>query len=146
MQLAFMQALWARGDATVAQLREELAALGRALAPTTVATVLKRLEQRGYVAHEVHGRQFVYRAIASEEDVRRSVVGRVKEVVFGGDLAAMVSHLLDHGDVAADELAAVRALIARHDARTATSVSPDSLPEADAAAPDDSEPKLDDPA
>lgn len=111
LQLAFMRVLWSEGEATVAQMREHLQALGRVLQPTSVATVLKRLEARGLVTHSTQGRQYIYRALRSEQEVRRSVVARVRELVFGGDLKAMVAQLLDPKTIADDELEEVRRLI-----------------------------------
>ena len=111
LQLALMRALWARGEATVQEIREDLEDLGRVLKPTTVATVLKRLEGRDLVAHRKEGRQFVYRALRSEQEVRRSVVARVKELVFGGDLKALVAQLLDPKATSTDELDEIRRLL-----------------------------------
>ena len=115
LQLAFMRALWRRGEATVGEVRDELDSLGRVLKPTTVATVLKRLEARGLVAHRRDGRTFIYRALRSEQDVRRTVVARVKDLIFGGDVAALVASLLDPDAVSQDELSQVRDLLARRD-------------------------------
>lgn len=121
LQLAFMRVIWAKQPASVAQVREGLAALGRVLQPTSVATVLKRLEARGWLAHEREGRVFVYRALRSEQQVRRSVVARVRELVFGGDLSAMVAQLLDPQSVPPEELARVRELLAAHSGPDAAS-------------------------
>jgi BlaI family transcriptional regulator, penicillinase repressor len=111
VQLAFMRALWSQPGSSVAQVKEFLASEGRELAPTTVATQLGRLEKKGVVAHEVEGRQFCYRALFTEEQVQRSVLTRVTEALFGGDVTALVHQLLDHDDVSAADLAEVRRLI-----------------------------------
>jgi predicted transcriptional regulator len=111
LQLAFMRALWRRDEATVGEVRAELDELGRVLKPTTVATVLKRLEAKGLVAHRQEGRSFRYRALRSEQDVRRTVVARVKDLIFGGDLAALVASLLDPDAVSNDDLDRVRELL-----------------------------------
>jgi BlaI family penicillinase repressor len=111
VQLAFMRALWAQPGATVVQVKEFLTHEGRELAPTTVATQLGRLEKKGLVAHEVVGRQYLYRAQVSEQQVKRSVLERVTEGLFGGDVAALVHQLLEHDDVSADELAEVKRMI-----------------------------------
>jgi BlaI family transcriptional regulator, penicillinase repressor len=76
-----------------------------------VATQLGRLEKKGLVDHEVEGRQFLYRALVSEEQVRRSVLARVTEGLFGGDVTALVHQLLDHDRVSAADLAEVKRLI-----------------------------------
>ena len=94
------------------QVKEFLAQEGRELAPTTVATQLGRLEKKGLVAHEALGRQYLYRARVSELQVKRSVLERVTEGLFGGDVAALVHQLLEHDDVSATDLAEVKRMIA----------------------------------
>ncbi len=111
LQLAIMRVLWDQEEATVHEVREGLESLGRVLQPTSVATVLKRLEARDLVTHRSEGRQHVFRALRSEQQVQRSVVARVRELVFGGDLRAFVAQLLDPKTVDEDELDRVRALL-----------------------------------
>ncbi len=110
LQLAVLRAVWARGKATVAEVHAVLEA-ERGLALTTVATVMNRLDKRGLLAHERAGRQFVYRALVSEEDVRQSAAGTVAERVFQGDVPDFVSHLLNARDITPEALARVKALI-----------------------------------
>jgi BlaI family transcriptional regulator, penicillinase repressor len=113
LQLAILRVLWERGEATGAEVQEALAP-GRTLAPSTVATLLSRMERKGLLAHRTEGRQFVYRAAVSEEAVRGAVVDEFSGLageLFRGDVAALVSHLLTAQDVAPDDLARVRALI-----------------------------------
>ena len=111
LQLAFMRALWDLEEATVAEVHGRLAR-SRELAPTTVATVLSRLEKRGLVTHRSSGRQFIYRALLSEQQVRRSMLGRVIEYLFEGDVTAVLSHLLSAREIDPDDLAEVKKLIA----------------------------------
>lgn len=117
VQLAFMRALWSRPGSSVAQVKEFLADEGRELAQTTVATQLGRLEKKGLIAHEVDGRQFLYRALVSEEQVRRSVLARVTDGLFGGNVTALVHQLLDHDEVSAADLAEVKRLIEAREAQ-----------------------------
>ncbi|HEX8831062.1 MAG TPA: BlaI/MecI/CopY family transcriptional regulator [Longimicrobium sp.] len=109
-QLAIMNVLWDRGEATAAEVHEALRA-ERDVAATTVATMLTRLERKGVVAHRTEGRQFVYRACTAREDVRESVLGSFVEHLFAGDVALAVSHLLARDEVSPDELARVRRMI-----------------------------------
>lgn len=110
-QLAFMRALWSLGEGSVAEVQAALVDEQQRLAPTTVATVLGRLEKKGLVEHRSEGRQYVYRALISEQEVRRSVLSRVSATLFGGDVTAMVSQLLDQSEVSEDELAEVRQML-----------------------------------
>ena len=110
LQLAVMRALWARGEASAAEVHGDLAA-ARGLAPTTVATLLRRLEKRGLVAHTSVGRQFVFRAVVAEEVATGAMVDELKERLFEGDAAQLVHHLIQRGELEAGDLARVRALI-----------------------------------
>ena len=116
LQLEIMAVLWARGEATVADVRD---ALDRDLAQTTVSTLLSRLEKRGLVMHRTEGRQYVYRAVVEEARVRRSIVSDLTEMadrLFAGDVAELVTQLLSESDVNADDLARVRSMIERREA------------------------------
>ena len=110
LQLAIMHVLWQRKKAAVAEVQEALKT-ERDLALTTVATVLTRLEKAGLVAHRASGRHYLYRPLVSEEDVRRSMVAVLAERLFEGDVAALVSHLVNAREIRPGDLARVRQLI-----------------------------------
>src|SRR5579883_1869024 len=59
-----MQLVWAHGPITAEEVRERLS---RRLKESTVRTVLRRLEDKGYTTHTVDGRTYVYQAARSEE-------------------------------------------------------------------------------
>jgi len=113
LQLAIMRVLWRRGEAAVAEVHEALRA-ERGLAPTTVATMLVKMEKKGVVTHRTAGRRFIYRAAVTESEVRRSMVGELTDRLFQGNVTALVNHLLSEHELDADELAQLQALIARH--------------------------------
>jgi BlaI family penicillinase repressor len=105
LQLEVMRVLWAAGEATAAEVRAALAP-ERDLAPTTVATLLARLERRGVVAHRAEGRQHVFRAAVTEPDVRRASVQGVVRRFFGGDPAALARYLAEDGAAAGGDRSA----------------------------------------
>jgi len=111
-----MQVLWERGDATVADVREALHK-SRPLAHTTVGTMLAKMERNGQVRHRSDGRVNIYRAAVQRENVRRSMLADLTARLFGGDLAEMVSHLLDSREVSAEELARLKELIREKEGR-----------------------------
>lgn len=115
LQLALMRVLWSRDEASVADIAAALDA--RALAHTTVATVLTRLAKRGLVSARREGRQLIYRAEVAEPDVRRSMVGGLLRSVFGGDPRALLAHLVDERDVSGRDLERVRELLQRKPGR-----------------------------
>ncbi len=112
LQVDLLEVLWNREEATVAEVQEAL--LGdRGLATSTVATLLSRLEKRGVVTHRADGRQYVYRAQVSREQVRDSMVSALTYRMFSGDVAELVNHLLTAAETSPGDLARVRRLIAR---------------------------------
>jgi predicted transcriptional regulator len=116
-QLAFLRVLWDLGEATSAEVHTALAEAGQPLAPTTVATVLGRLEKRGLVEHRTRGRQYVYGARVGESEMRRTMLARLTDFFFGGDTAALVSHLGGQRAVGREDLEEVRRLIAERESK-----------------------------
>ena len=102
LQLRIMRVLWDSGAATVSEVQQRL---GRQpLAYTTVATMLRKLEDRGLVDHLEEGRKFLYRATVSLHEVTRSMAGDLVDRLFDGSLADAVSHLLESRDISREEL------------------------------------------
>ena len=110
LQLAIMRVLWRRAEAAVSEVYEDLLA-ERGLAPTTVATMLVKMEKKGVVRHRVEGRKFIYEPAVSEQEVTDSMVGQVTQRLFGGDVAAFASHLLARSEIDPAELRTLKALI-----------------------------------
>ena len=106
-----MQALWERGEATVSQVLVDLAAHAD-LAYTTVATMLRKMENRGLVIHRVEGRSFIYRAKVKAEEVSRSMADHLVDRLFEGSLTEAVNHLLTTREVSREELTRLERLIA----------------------------------
>jgi len=109
LQVAILRVLWEEGEATVARVTEAIA--GKRRAPTTIATMLSKLERRGIVAHRVEGRQFVYRPRISAQEVTRTMVADLTQRLFEGDVSALVSHLIRSEEIEHDELVRLRAMI-----------------------------------
>lgn len=107
LQHAIMAVLWARDEATTADVHEALRE-ERGLAFTTIATMLRKMEEKGVVSHRVDGRQFVYRPRVSQDQVRRSMVGELVSRLFGGDPKALVAHLVSENEIEPEELDELR--------------------------------------
>ena len=110
LQMAIMQVLWDRGEATVAEVRESLAP-NRDLAYTTVGTMLTKMENNGQVAHRSTGRVNVYRAAIGPDQVKQSMVSDLASRLFEGNVTDLVCHLLDGCEVSRGELAELKKLI-----------------------------------
>lgn len=119
LQLAIMQVLWERGEATVATVREALAG-NRDLAHTTIATMLVKMERKGIVDHRSEGRAYIYRPCVPPEKIKTSMVSDLMERLFGGNVTEMMSHLLDENDVSREELTRLKDLIARKEQQQET--------------------------
>src|SRR5687767_8177854 len=111
LQLAIMRVLWERGEATAGDVTGALAG-ERGLAPTTIATMLRKMEDKGVVAHRESGRTFVYRPAVRPEQVHRRMVADLVGNLFGGDPLALVNHLVREGEIDVRELDELRARIA----------------------------------
>ena len=120
LQLAILRVLWDRGSATAAEITDALKS-SRGLAQQTIATILSRLERRGIVRHRTRQRQYIYSAILSEPDARRTMLAELTDRVFEGDVAALVSQLLSAREMSAGDLARVKALISAHEVTRGTS-------------------------
>lgn len=103
LQHAIMQILWDRGEATVNDVYRKILP-ERGLALTTVATMLRKMEIKGVVAHRVEGRQFVYSPAVTQDKVKRSMVRELVDRIFDGDPAALVTHLVEDREIDPDEL------------------------------------------
>jgi len=117
LQLAILHVLWERPGATVLDVHGRLSR-SRELSPSTVATVLSRLEARGVIEREKEGRQFRYTARISRERASDSMLDDLARRVFRGDAAALVCRLIESDAIGADELERVSALIAERRQQT----------------------------
>lgn len=83
-ELEVMQVFWDDGEQTAADAREVLASRGRALAYTTVATLIRILLEKGYLEQTNSERPFFYQPVRTFEDVSTSLVNDMVKRVFGG--------------------------------------------------------------
>jgi len=110
LQLQIMKVLWEKAEATVTAVHAALS--GRDLAYTTVATMLRKMEERGLVKHRQEGRSFVYRAAVAADAVSTGMAGHVLDRLFAGSVADLVHHLLTTREVSREELSQLEKLIA----------------------------------
>jgi BlaI family transcriptional regulator, penicillinase repressor len=116
-----MRVLWDRGDVAADDVRQ---VLPRALKDATVRTVLRRLEEKGYVSHTVDGRSFVYHAVHQREAIAGSILRQFADAFFGNSVSALLVGLVETDALSAKDLQtaiqkveAARAQSARNDDR-----------------------------
>jgi BlaI family penicillinase repressor len=120
LQLAILKVLWANPPLAVTDLHRLLPG-GKDLAPTTIATMLRKMEERKLVSHQTEGRKFLYAAAVSEGEISHTLADHLLTRVFEGSLAGMVSHLLNRHQVSSDDLEKISRLIAEHKAKERSS-------------------------
>ncbi len=87
-----MQLVWAKGALSAEDVRE---ALSRRLKESTIRTVLKRLEDKGFVDHTVEGRTFIYRAAQTRERVAARAVKRIVDWFCEGSVDEVLVGMVD---------------------------------------------------
>jgi predicted transcriptional regulator len=102
--------LWAQGEMTALAVRRHVA---RKLKDPTIRTVLRRLEEKGYVTHSVVSGTFIYRAMQSAETTAASAVQRIVERFCGGSIERVLLGLVDSGLVDPNHLAAIAGKLKR---------------------------------
>ena len=110
VQLLIMQCLWAKGRANAREITDALNEI-EPVAHSTVQTLLRGLEEKGSIGHEVEGRTFIFFPQVQEENYKRSAIRDLVNRVFGGDAGSLVAHLLKNEKVSKKELGEIRRLI-----------------------------------
>jgi predicted transcriptional regulator len=95
-----MQAVWSAGPCTVDTVHQTVSRR-RELKEVTVRTVLRRLEQKGYVLHEIAGRAFVYRAVEAPRSVAARAIRHILDRFCHGSVEELISGLVE-ADVLSD--------------------------------------------
>ena len=100
-----LDALWNLGPATAEQIR---AALPDEPHDSTVRTLLRVLEGKGFVKHDVRGKSYVYRAAVPRNKAQRTAVRRFVTRLFGGSAEDLVLRLLENEQITAEQLERIR--------------------------------------
>ena len=109
LERAVLTLVWRLGSATAETVREEL---GRPLKDSTIRTVLRRLEEKGYLAHEVDARTFVYKPAELPGQVAGRAVQRIVDWFCGGSMEALLVGMVDSELIDEAELKRLAARVA----------------------------------
>jgi predicted transcriptional regulator len=107
-----MQVLWDHGPSVVSEVQ---ANISDKLAYTTVLTVLRTLESKGYVAHEEEGRGHRYHATIEQQQARKSALRHLTSKLFKGSAELLMTHLVSDQKLSAEQARRMRELLAEHD-------------------------------
>lgn len=103
-----MDVLWEHGPSTVAEVRD---GLGDDLAYTTVLTILRTLESKGYVAHDPDGRAHRYYAVIERDVARQSALNALSKKLFKGSTELLLTHLVSDRKLSDAQLARIKELL-----------------------------------
>ncbi len=109
-QMEIMQRFWDRGEATVTDVWQDLAA-ERDIARNTVLTVIDRLSKRGWLSKRSVGNTHLFAPTVPRRKALGRVVERLVESTFSGSVDRLVTALLDGRGISDDEAARIRKLI-----------------------------------
>jgi BlaI family penicillinase repressor len=108
-ELDIMSVLWELGEATVTEVRDRV---DPDLAYTSISSMIRTLEMKGYVSHRRgEGKTHVYFPVIAAEKAGETVLGRVLDKVYGGSPIKLLAHLMDQHRLSDKELARMRDLL-----------------------------------
>jgi predicted transcriptional regulator len=125
VELEILKVLWERGPCALKQVCEGLRR-ARPVATTTVATMLKVMQEKGLVERREGeaGRGSVYSAGASREATSTGLVRRLVDMVFDGSARRLVAHMIENEKLSERDRAEIRRLLDEDDARKAEASRP----------------------
>ena len=109
-ELDVMTVLWERGPSTVSEVQESLP---DELAYTTVLTVLRVLEDKGFASHIAEGRAHRYAPLVERHAAGKSALRRIKDRLFAGSPELLLTRLVEDENVTDEELRRMRDLLER---------------------------------
>jgi predicted transcriptional regulator len=92
LERSILSVVWRKTEITAEQVREEL---GRPLKDSTIRTVLRRLEEKGYLEHSLENRTFLYRPAESRNRVAGRAVKRIVDWFCEGSVEALLVGMVD---------------------------------------------------
>jgi BlaI family transcriptional regulator, penicillinase repressor len=110
LECEVMQLIWANRRLTAETVREKLA---RRLKESTVRTVLRRLEEKGYVHHDVDGRTYVYEATHPRGKVAAKAVQRIVDLFCNGSVEEVLVGMVDNAMLDQRQLRALADKVAK---------------------------------
>ena len=109
-ELEILRVLWDRGPLPLGEICEALRR-EREVATTTVATMLRVMLDKRIVRRRQAGRAAEWSAVVSRDAAAKSMVGKLVDGIFEGSAGLLVAHIVEGGELSADELTELRRMI-----------------------------------
>jgi BlaI family penicillinase repressor len=103
LETSIMSAVWTAGPCSVEAVHQAVSATHK-LKETSVRTLLRRLEQKGYLRHEVEGRSFIYQATEPARGLAARAVRQIIDRLCQGSVEELVMGMVDAKVLSAREL------------------------------------------
>jgi BlaI family transcriptional regulator, penicillinase repressor len=110
-----MDFVWAQGPCSAESCREALAG-SRPMKESTVRTILRRLEEKGFLAHAVEGRTYIYRALQARQNVAARAVKNIIDRFCGGSAEELLVGMVRNSVIRREQLEKLARRIARETA------------------------------
>jgi predicted transcriptional regulator len=110
LETLIMNVVWDLGRATVHDVRDSLKRRRRP-AYSTILTMMRNLENKGYLKHDLESRKYVYHAVIERQRVRNSVLGDLVQRLFDGSPSLLVNSLLEQEGLTEEEISEIKKLI-----------------------------------
>ncbi len=104
-----LRLVWESKKATVQQVYDALPE-NRKVTYVTVATLLRRLEEKGYLKHRAQGKAFIYTPAVKKEEVINRTIGDLVQRLFGGNPVPLMQHLALHSGISDEDIEKLRDL------------------------------------
>ncbi len=110
LELQIMKVVWENGKATVHDVKDALGQ-GRKPAYSTILTMMRKLEVKGYLKHDIDDRTFIYHPTISRQDVRHGILGDILDRLFEGSPSLLLNSLVEQNRISEKELHEIQKLI-----------------------------------
>jgi len=104
-ELEIMRVIWDSGEASAREIQSRLPGNRHY---NSVLTIIRVLESKGHLTHRAEGKAYIYRARQRPHKSKGRVLSHLVDQVFGGSAASLVLHLVETGDLTAEDLQEVR--------------------------------------
>ena len=105
-----MQAVWDAGPCTVETVHQSVSR-GRSIKETSVRTLLRRLEQKGFLRHKAEGRAYIYRAVEPARSLAARAVRQIIDRFCQGSVEELVTGMMDAKVLSKQEMGRLEDLI-----------------------------------
>ncbi len=111
LEMQIMNVVWNKGKATVHEVKDKLSRGKKKPAYSTILTMMRKLEAKGYLKHDVNDRTYVYEPTISCSIARQGIIGDLLDRLFEGSPALLLTSLVEQNRISDEEYAEIQKLL-----------------------------------